>query len=104
MIPSKNNGTKSCVFIGALLIIAKTQKQPKCPRADECIKNCDMVTTMISYNVILFCFIFHFFKVGSKPLMKPNVGPELTILRSRPKLNSRVRHLTEPHRCSYIPF
>ena len=36
-----------------------------------------------------------FFKVGSTPSTEPNMGLELTTLRSRPELRSRVSCLTD---------
>ena len=36
-----------------------------------------------------------FFKAGSTPSLEPEVELELTALRSRPEVRSRVRHLTE---------
>ena len=43
-----------------------------------------------------FPFFFFFFpKVGSTPSVEPNTGLELTTLRSRPELRSRVRPLTD---------
>ena len=40
------------MFITALLIIAKTQKQPKCPSVDERIKKMWYIYTMEYYSVI----------------------------------------------------
>ena len=40
------------VFIAALLTIAKTQKQPKCPSSDEWIKKMCYIYTMEYYSVI----------------------------------------------------
>ena len=39
-------------------------------------------------------YFINFFKVGSTPSIEPDMGFELMALRSRPKLRSRVRGLT----------
>ena len=46
--------TKTCthMFIAALITIAKTQKQPKCPLADEWIKKMWYMYTMECYTAI----------------------------------------------------
>lgn len=49
--------------------------------------------------------IFFFFKVGATRSMDPNMGPELTSLRSTPEPRSRVIHLTDwATRCSMVIF
>ena len=40
------------MFITALLTIAKTWKQPKCPSTDECIKKMWYIYTMEYYSAI----------------------------------------------------
>uniref|UniRef100_A0A8C8Y7N0 Major facilitator superfamily (MFS) profile domain-containing protein n=1 Tax=Panthera leo TaxID=9689 RepID=A0A8C8Y7N0_PANLE len=43
---------------------------------------------------VSFFFLFLFLSVGSMPSVQPKEGFELTTLRTRPELRSRVRHLT----------
>ena len=40
------------MFIAALFIIAMTQKQPKCPSTEECIKKMWNIYTMEYYSAI----------------------------------------------------
>ena len=40
------------MFIAALLIIARTQKQPRCPSADEWIRKRWYIYTMENYSAI----------------------------------------------------
>ena len=40
------------MFIAALLTVAKTWKQPKCPWTDECIKKMWYIYTMEYYSAI----------------------------------------------------
>jgi len=44
--------TCTCMFIAALYATAKTQKQPKCPLADEWIKKMWYIYTMEYYSTI----------------------------------------------------
>ena len=44
--------TCTCMFIAALFTVAKTQKQPKCPLADEWIKKMWYMYTMECYTAI----------------------------------------------------
>ena len=43
---------KSTVFIAALFIIARTQKQPRCPSTEEWIKKVWYIDTMEHYSAI----------------------------------------------------
>ena len=40
------------MFIASPFIIARTWKQPRCPSADECIRNLWFIYTMEYYSVI----------------------------------------------------
>jgi len=53
---------------------------------------------MIFFRCVFFflCLFFSFFNVGSTPSVEPNVRFELTTLRSRPELRSRVRATQVP--------
>ena len=44
--------TCTTMFITALFTIAKTQKQPKCPPIDECIKKMWYIYTIEYYSAI----------------------------------------------------
>ena len=45
-------GTYTPMFIAALFIIARTQKQPRCPSADEWIRKLWRIYTMEYYSAI----------------------------------------------------
>jgi len=53
----------------------------------------DKLSKLMMKVITLMNYIY-IFKVGSMPSMEPNVGLELTTLRSRLELRSRVGHVT----------
>ena len=51
-VPTGNKYTCSTMFIAALLIIARTWKEPRCPSTEEWIQNMWYIYTMEYYSAI----------------------------------------------------
>ena len=50
--PTYKKDTCSTMFIGALFIIARSWKDPRCPSTEECIQNMWYIYTMEYYSAI----------------------------------------------------
>ena len=75
----KINGKDTCIllFIAALLKIAKTWRQPKCPSTDEWMKKMWYIYTMEYYSATT--------KSEVMPCAATQMDPEITILRGAEK-------------------
>jgi hypothetical protein len=51
-VPTGNKNTCSTMFIAALLMIARSWKEPRCPSTEDCIKKMWYIYTMEYYSAI----------------------------------------------------